>query len=108
MYRLLFSTMLAAALLPAQDVPAPPSLTTLRQSAEQKTQAWAMLAKALEARIRGMLPCDPKIAAAVEEVSRASEARLGAFGAYFSAVLTETSARSAWATRLLDSQTKSG
>jgi hypothetical protein len=113
MYRLLFSLTLASALLPAQDAPtplslAPPSLTALRQSAEQKTQTWETMAKALEPKIRGLLPCDPKIEAEVEEVSRASDARLAALGAYFGAVLKETSARAAQANRLLDSRTKIG
>jgi hypothetical protein len=104
MYRVMFYTIFAAALLPAQDAPA--SLQSLRQNAEQKTQAWDNLAKALGPKIRGMLPCDPKIASAVEEVSRASDVRLAAFDQYFRAVLAEISTRAVRADALLDSQTK--
>jgi hypothetical protein len=109
MYRVMLYTIFATALLYAQDTPAPAgSLTSLRQSAEHQTQTWDTLAKALETKIRGMLPCDPKIAAAVQEVSRASDARLAAFDLYFRAVLTETSARAAQAAQLLEFQNKAG
>src|ERR1700681_4863577 len=101
MYRVTLYTIFASALLSAQDTRAPGSLPALRQSAEQKTQTWDTLAKALETKIRGMLPCDPKIGAAVEEVSHASDARLTAFDQYFRAVLAETSARATQAARLL-------
>jgi hypothetical protein len=105
MYRLMFYTIVAAGLLSAQDAA---SLATLRQSAEHEAQNWDTLAKSLETRIRGMLPCDPKIGAAVEEVSRASDSRLSAFDRYFRAALTETSARTAQAAQLLDFQSKAG
>ena len=104
----MFSTIFAAAMLSAQDSAPPASLLALRQSAEQKTQAWDTLAKTLETKIRGMLPCDPKIAAAVDEVSHASDARLTAFDQYFRAVVAETSARATQATRLLNLQTSAG
>lgn len=110
MYRATLLTVLAGALLPAllqaQDVPSPQE--ALRQNAEQKTQAWETLAKSLETRIRGLLPCDPRIAAAVNEVSRASDARLIAFNDYFAAVLAEASAQAKQASALQDSQRKAG
>jgi hypothetical protein len=105
MYRWIFVTIFAAVTLSGQNTA---SLAALRQGAEQKTQAWETLAKALENKIRGLLPCDPKIAAAVEEVNRASDARLTAFGDYFRALLAETSARASEASRLLESQAKTG
>ncbi len=105
MYRLMLCTVFATGLLSAQDAA---SLATLRQNAENEAQTWDTLAKSLETRIRGMLPCDPKIAAAVEEVSRASEWRLSAFDRYLRAALTETSARVTQAAQLLDFQSKAG
>jgi hypothetical protein len=105
MYRAIILTIFAAVTLSAQN---PASIATLRQTAEQKTGVWETLAKALENKIRGLLPCDPKIAVAVSEVNRASDARLAAFNDYFGAVLAETSARAAEASRLLDSQAKTG
>jgi hypothetical protein len=105
MYRVMLITIVAAVTLSAQSATA---IATLRQSAEQKTQAWDSLAKSLEGKIRGLLPCDPKIATAVEEVNRASDARLTAFSDYFRAVLAETSARSAVAARFLDYQAHTG
>jgi uncharacterized protein YciW len=105
MYRAIFLTIFAAVTLSAQNAA---SIDSLRQGAEQKTLAWETLAKGLENKIRGLLPCDPKIAAAVAEVNRASDARLAAFSDYFGAVLAETSARAAAASRLPDSQAKTG
>jgi hypothetical protein len=105
MYRVIFITIFAAVTLSAQNAT---SIASLRQGTEQKTQAWETLAKALENKIRGLLPCDPKIGTAVAEVNRASDARLTAFGEYFRAVLAETSARAAEASRLLDAQAKTG
>jgi siderophore synthetase component len=105
MYRVIFITIFAAVTLSAQNAA---SIASLRQGTEQKTQAWETLANALENKIRGLLPCDPKIAASVAEVNRASDARLTAFSDYFRAVLAETSARAAEASRLLDAQAKTG
>jgi uncharacterized protein YciW len=105
MYRVIFVTIVTAVTLSAQGTA---SIPNLRQTAEEKTRGWDTLAKALENKIRGLLPCDPKIATAVAEVNRASDARLVAFNEYFRAVLAETSSRAAEASRLLDSQTKTG
>ena len=105
MYRAILLTIFAAATLSAQGA-AP--IASLRETAEQKTQAWETLAKSLESKIRGLLPCDPKIGAAVAEVNRASEARLAAFNDYFREVLNETSTRAAEASSLLDAQGKTG
>jgi hypothetical protein len=105
MYRLVFCTIFATGVLSAQEAS---TLASLRQTAERDAQAWDTLAKSLETRIRGMLPCDPKIGAAVVEVSRASDARLNSFERYFRAVLEETSARTAQANRLLEDQSKTG
>ena len=68
----------------AQDKPAD-ELAALRQAAEKTATDWEALAKGLEPKIARLLPCDPKSRAAVEEVGRASDARLSALSAYLKA-----------------------
>jgi hypothetical protein len=57
---------------------APPEAASLRQVAEKKSAEWEVLARALDGKIARMLPCDARVSSAIEEVSRASEARLAA------------------------------
>jgi hypothetical protein len=64
----------------AQDKP--DAAAALRQAADKTAADWDALARTLEPRIARLLPCDPNSRAAVEEVSRASEARLAALTAY--------------------------
>jgi hypothetical protein len=45
---------------------------------DKKSAEWETLARALEAKVARMLPCDPRVRTTIEEVSRASEARLAA------------------------------
>jgi hypothetical protein len=61
------------------------SLADLRQTADKASANWEALAKGLEPRIARLLPCDFNSRAAVEEVSRASDARLTALAAYLKA-----------------------
>ena len=65
----------------AQSKPLDP-LFGLRDKAEKSAAAWQTLADGLDAKTSRMLPCDPKLKAAVEEVSRASEARMTALIEY--------------------------
>jgi hypothetical protein len=58
----------------------PTATASLRQIAETKSAEWETLAKALDAKIARMLPCDPRVKSAITEVIRASEARLAALG----------------------------
>jgi hypothetical protein len=51
-----------------------------REVAQKRAAEWETLAKALDAKIARMLPCDPRAKEAIVEVSRASEARLTAVG----------------------------
>lgn len=66
----------APAVLP-QEAPASPAVSA-RETAAKRTAEWESLAKALDAKIARMLPCDPRAKGAIEEVSRASEARMAA------------------------------
>ena len=85
MKRLLcLGTLFAAAVAMAQNAPAP-TLASLAQTARQKAADWDTLAQALDASIGRLLPCDPKGPAAIEEVSRASDARLAALADYLQA-----------------------
>ncbi len=63
--------------------PAPSSLPALQQSVSQRTAEWNTLATNLEQRIARLLPCDPQARAAIDEASRASEARSVALTSYW-------------------------
>ena len=78
---------LPAAAACAQTTAPPDPLAPLQQAAEQKAGEWQALAHSLEAKIARMLPCDPRAQAAIEEVSRASEARLLATSQYLNAAV---------------------
>jgi ABC-type transporter Mla subunit MlaD len=79
----ILSTMTLAAQERAQEKP--PALATLRQAAEKSAAEWDTLAGGLETRIARLLPCDPRVFSAIEEVSRASQARLTTFRQYLEA-----------------------
>lgn len=95
MIRLVFLCAVMAASAAAQNaVPtttpnAPPNnsggtgaLAALEQTARQRTADWETLAQTLNSSIKPLLPCDPKAAAAITAVSRASDDRLAALAAY--------------------------
>ena len=65
------------------QAPAPSSLPALQQTVSQRTAEWNTLATNLEQRIARLLPCDPQARAAIDEVSRASEARSVALTSYW-------------------------
>lgn len=93
----------AAASAPAQEKPVD-SLDGLRQAADKAAAAWESLAKGLEQKIATLLPCDPKSRAAVEEVSRASDARLSALTAYLRAAAGKAKYDTEAAKRVLAAQ----
>jgi hypothetical protein len=84
MIRFVWLTILGAAVLSAQQKPAE-TLVALQETAQQKTAEWETLGADLESRIAHLLPCDPRVRSAIDEVSRASEARLTALSRYFEA-----------------------
>lgn len=58
----------------------------LRRAALARAGEWTSLASSLEARVGKMLPCDRRVRSSIEEVSKASEARIAAEAAYWRAV----------------------
>ncbi len=66
------------------QTPAP--LAPLEQNVKTTEAAWLNLARELDNKLARMLPCDPGAAAAIQEVSTASQARLRALTAYLEAV----------------------
>jgi hypothetical protein len=88
MARIVRLWILAAAVVVGQDKPADP-LAALEQTAEEKTKEWETLAAGLEARLSRFLPCDPRVQSAIEEVSRASDARVTAVGQYFEGAIAK-------------------
>lgn len=83
-----------------------PDLPALEQNAQKRYAEWQTLAKDLTERVARILPCDPRYAAAITEVSRASEARLAALGDYLRAVSTKAFAETAAVKILLDAEEK--
>ncbi len=83
-----------------------PDFAALEQTAQTRYSEWQTLAKDLTERIARILPCDPRYAAAITEVSRASEARLLALSDYLRAVSGKAFAETAGAKILLDAEEK--
>lgn len=65
------------------QTPAPGSLPALQLTAAQRTAEWTTLATNLEQRVARLLPCDPQARGAIDEVSRASDARIIALTSYW-------------------------
>src|SRR5580704_4941997 len=87
----------------AQDVP---DLAALQQTALKRHTEWETFAKDMNDRMARMLPCDPRALTAVTEVSRASEARLGALADYLRAASSQAFAETAAAKNLLIAEEK--
>jgi hypothetical protein len=85
---------------------AAPDLAALQQTAQKRYAEWEALATDMNDRMARMLPCDPRAQAALTEVSRASEARLGALGDYLRAASSQAFAETAAARNLLNAEEK--
>src|SRR5579859_5032840 len=81
-----------------------PDLATLEQTAQKRHAEWESLAKDLSERMARILPCDPRYAAGITEVSRASEARLAALADYFRGASVKAFAETATAKILLNTE----
>ena len=99
---------LGAVCVPAHSEDNPPltagttaSVSALKQAAEAQADNWEALSKSLGARIAGLLPCDQKITAAIEETRAASDARLSAAGDYFRGALAAAASAETVARNLL-------
>lgn len=68
------------------------SLSDLEQAALSTNTAWFTVASSLDVRVARMLPCDAAATAAIEEVNRASTARLVALSAYVKAAADQAAA----------------
>jgi hypothetical protein len=90
----------AATLAPAQDRPAS-TPSEAAQVAEKRANEWSILASNLEQRVARLLPCDARVRTAIEEVSRASEARFVAATAYWQEVATHSNDQAETARKLI-------
>jgi hypothetical protein len=93
-------TVAAGGIVSAQ-APAPGSLPALQQSVSQRTAEWNTLATNLEQRIARLLPCDLQARAAIDEVSRASEARSVALTSYWTVASLQSRTQAESIRRLL-------
>jgi hypothetical protein len=57
-----------------------------QENASKRTTEWSTLATGLEPRLARLLPCDPRVRTSVDEVSRASDARIVAMTSYWTVV----------------------
>ena len=73
------------AMASAQASPESASLESLKREAAARSSEWSALAGTMEAHVGKMLPCDVRVRASIEEVSKSSEARLAADLAYWHA-----------------------
>jgi hypothetical protein len=76
--------LLAIPVFAQQPVPADP-LAAREALSQKRATEWETLAKSLEAKISRMLPCDARVRGSIEEVSRASQARLASLSDYLQA-----------------------
>jgi len=82
-------------------------LAALEQTAQKRHGEWEALAKDMNERMARILPCDPRSAAALAEVSRASEARLAALNDYLRAVTAKALGETAAIRNLLTAEDRS-
>ncbi len=88
----------------AQNLSGPLSLAALAQTAQQKKADWGQNYRSgLDTSILALLPCDPKVAVAIAEVSKASEARLAAISAYLQEAARQAALQAAAARGVLAS-----
>jgi hypothetical protein len=89
----------------AQEKPAS-ALAALRETAQQKAAEWDALAQDLETRTSHLLPCDPRVSGAIEEASRASEARLAALRQYLETDQARANSNADAANRFIATQSR--
>jgi hypothetical protein len=82
----------AAGALCAQDSGAN-SLIALQDAAARRTTEWTTLTTSLELRLARLLPCDPRVRMAVDEVARASDTRTAALTSYWNTISIQSKAQ---------------
>jgi len=82
----------AAGHLYAQDAGAN-SLPALQDAAAKSTAEWNALTAGLELRLARLLPCDPRVRMAVDEVGRAADTRTVALTSYWNVVSLRSKAQ---------------
>jgi hypothetical protein len=92
-----------AGMLAAQEKPAD-SLALLRDAAITRAAEWDTLSQAMESKIARLLPCDTRVRSDIDEVSRASEARLTSLMQYLRAAEQRAADSAAAAEILISSQ----
>jgi len=82
----------AVGTLCAQDTGAK-SLSALQDAAAKRTAEWNTLTIGLELRLARLLPCDPRVRTAVDEVGRAADTRTVALTSYWNMVSIQSKAQ---------------
>src|SRR5579871_2002851 len=102
--RIVWLGMLTAVIATAQDTPSDP-LAAAEQNADARISEWATLSQGMEARLARLLPCAPQVTDAIEEVHRASQARLAAITQYLQAAISKSTNEAEAAKRLYEGET---
>ena len=95
---------LCAASAHAQIASGSAALIAPEQAVQKATSAWRVLARDLDTRVARLAPCDPKSQQAIEETSRASQARLTVLADYYQIASAIATTRTEGARRLLASE----
>lgn len=82
----------------------PVALAPLEQNLTATETAWANLARELDSKLARMLPCDAAAARTIQEVSTASQARMGALSAYLKAAADNAAADAVAARNIRDGE----
>ena len=85
----------------AQAAPPEEALAAAQQTAQRTAKDWMMLAQGLDEQLAPLLPCDPKARRTIQDVSRASDARVAALAAYLRLAATQAADQTTGARRLL-------
>jgi chromosome segregation ATPase len=101
--RIIWLGILASAVMIGQE-PAPDSLAVAGQAAGKRISEWTTLSQRMEARLARLLPCDPQARDTIDEVNRASQARMTAIAQYLQAAAAKAKDETEAAKRLLDKQ----
>jgi hypothetical protein len=87
--RIVWLGMLGASFAVAQET-TPDPVAIAQRTAQSRSDEWAMLSQGMEARLSRLLPCDRQVKNVIDEVNRASQARMAAIGKYLAAAAAKS------------------
>lgn len=101
--RLLYVAFVLPAIALAQD-PAPDALATAQANAARTEKSWFTLARDLDMKLAPLLPCDAAAKKLIQDVTRASDARITALMSYYRLASAQAADQTQSARRLLEAE----